>query len=305
MNIEHLREFLYLAETLSFAATARHFFIGASVLSKHIAAMEDDLQVKLFDRDRRRVSLTEDGEAFYNDIVGVVEGFDRAIANLEARRGDVQLHLRVGYLRGAARPFLPKFVRFMEKGHPEIDLSLRSLEYGELIRAHRSHVVDVIFNMDFDPEAVDFCDSEPVYQDKLYVVVGKKHRLAGCDGVGAQDLASERLLLPDEQAYPGLSQAYERLIRNPQGVSQARRYRDIDTFYLRIAQGDCVGFSSGHNYSQFERRAVFIPLVDADTTYTVSAQWLKTADKRIAALGREAARACADSMSGWTDGVNG
>ena len=51
MNIDHLREFVYLAETLSFAATARHFFISASVLSKHVSALEDDLQVKLFVRD--------------------------------------------------------------------------------------------------------------------------------------------------------------------------------------------------------------------------------------------------------------
>lgn len=137
-NIDHLREFAYLAETLSFAATARHFFISASVLSKHVASMEEDLQVKLFERDSRRVSLTVDGEAFYRDIVPVVDGYDRAVANLEARRKNIDLHLRVGYLRGAARPFPPKFVRFMEKEHPEIELDIRCMEYGELIRAHRT-----------------------------------------------------------------------------------------------------------------------------------------------------------------------
>ena len=208
MNIDHLREFTYLAETLSFTATARHFFIGASVLSKHIAAMEDDLQVKLFDRDSRKVSLTEDGKVFYNDIVGVVDGFDRAVANLEARRGNLELHMRVGYLRGAARPFLPKLVRFMEQVHPEVDLDLRCMEYGELIREHRTRVVDVIFNMDFDPEAVDVCDSAPVYRDRIYLVVGKKHRLAHLGQVSVDQLDGEHLLLPDEQAYPGLAQAF-------------------------------------------------------------------------------------------------
>jgi len=58
---------------------------------------------------------------------------------------------------------LPKFVRYMEKEHPEVELDIRCLEYGELIRAHRMHNVDVIFNMDFDPEAVDACDSERIY----------------------------------------------------------------------------------------------------------------------------------------------
>lgn len=303
MNIEHLREFTYLAETLSFSMTARHFFLGTSVLSKHIAAMEDDLQVKLFNRENRKVSLTDDGRAFYNDIVGVVDGYDRAVANLEARRGNIDLHLRVGYLRGAARPFLPKLVRYMEKAHPEVDLDLRCMEYGELIRAHRSHVVDVAFSMDFNPESMEACDYEPVYRDRLYVVVGKKHRLAGSANVEVAQLAGERLLLPDEQSYPGLAEAYERILRNACDVGQARRYSDIDTFFLRIAQGTCIGLSSGHNRAQFEGRAVFLPLKGLDTSYNVVAQWLKGCDERIADISREAARACAEYMRGWSDGV--
>ena len=303
MNIDHLREFTYLAETLSFSATARHFFISASVLSKHIAAMEEDLQVKLFDRKSRRVSLTGEGEAFYRDIVSVVDGFDRAVANLEARRKDIALHLRVGSLRGAARPFLPKFVTFMEKSHPEVDLDIRCMEYGELIRAHRSHEVDVILNMDFDPEAVAACDFEQVYTDKLYVVVGKKHGLAKRGSVSVSDLAGERFILPDEQAYPGLAQSYERIVRGVGDIAGARRYKDIDTFYFRIAQSDCVGFSSGHNYRQFEGRVVFLPILDVPTDYTVSAQWLKSADSRVADVARDAARACAAYMKNWSDGI--
>ena len=303
MNIDHLREFVYLAETLSFAATARHFFISASVLSKHVSAMEDDLQVKLFERDSRRVCLTEDGEAFYRDIVSVVDGFDRAVAHLEARRSSVELHLRVGYLRGAARPFLPKLVGYMEKSHPEVDLQLQCMEYGDLIRAHRTRNVDVIFNMDFDPEAVDACDSERIYNDKLYVVVGKKHRLAKNADVPLDELSGEQLVLPDEQAYPGSAQRFELIVRGSCDVASAKRYKDIDTFYFRIAQGNYVGFSSGHNYRQFEERAVFLPLRGIDTGYTVSAQWLKRADARIGELARDAAHACAEYMQGWSDGV--
>ncbi len=215
----------------------------------------------------------------------------------------MDLHLRVGYLRGAARPFLPKFVRYMEKEHPEVELDIRCMEYGELIRAHRTHNVDVIFNMDFDPEAVDACDSECVYNDKLYVVVGRKHCLAKSGDVAVGELAGECLILPDVQEYPGLAQRYQQIIRNSCDATLAKRYKDIDTFFFRIAQGNCVGFSSGHNYRQFEGRAVFLPLRGIDASYTVSAQWLKSADPRIAAVARDAARACAEYMRGWSDGV--
>ncbi|MBQ9003943.1 MAG: LysR family transcriptional regulator substrate-binding protein, partial [Eggerthellaceae bacterium] len=198
---------------------------------------------------------------------------------------------------------LPKFVRYMEKEHPEVDLDLRCMEYGELIRAHRSRNVDVIVNMDFDPEAVEACDFANIYQDRLYVVVGKKHRLAKNSDVALGELAGERLLLPDEQAYPGFAQAYERIVRHSCDASLAKRYKDIDTFYLRIAQGNCIGFSSGHNYRQFEGRAVFLPLVGIDTSYTVSAQWLKGTDERIVRIAKDIADVCAEYMQSWSDGV--
>lgn len=54
MSIEPLREFSYLAETLSFSITAKHFYLSTSVLSKRIAVIEADLGVRLFERDRRR-----------------------------------------------------------------------------------------------------------------------------------------------------------------------------------------------------------------------------------------------------------
>ena len=91
-----------MAETLSFAATARHFFLGTSVVSKHISAMEDDLQTKLFVRDSRNVRLTEDGEAFYRDIVGVVGAFDRAISISASRKVDASgfhLVITIGSLK--------------------------------------------------------------------------------------------------------------------------------------------------------------------------------------------------------------
>lgn len=158
--------------------------------------------------------------------------------------------------------------------------------------------------MDFDPEAVDVCDIATVYRDRLYVVMDKRHRLARRSSIAVDELAGEYLLLPDEQAYPGLAQAYERLVSYSCDVTRARRYSDIDTFYFRIVQGNCVGFSSGHNYRQFEGRAVFLPLEGVDTSYTVSAQWLKGADERVKRIATKAAHVCAEYMEGWSDGIN-
>ena len=304
MNVEYLREFAYLAETLSFGITAQHFYLSPSVLSKHISAIEDELSVRLLNRDRHHVSLTKEGSTFYHDIAIMLEQYDRALANVSPKHRDYRLYLRIGYLRGAARPFLPRLLHHLETAYPDVKAELTCMEYGDLIRAHRSLQVDVIFNMDFDPEARVACDSQPVYRDNLFVAVNRSHRLAHCvEGIEPDALAGERVILPDRQTYPGYAERCESFVEGICDIDDAPRYRDIDTFYLHVALGECVGFTSGHNRDLFEGHAALIPIFGVESSYTISAQWLKRADEQIGVIARDLADVCAAYMRGWRDGA--
>lgn len=65
-KLRALKFFCRVAETKSFAAAAYELDVVPSVLSKQIAALETDLQFKLFNRTTRRVSLTEHGTRYYD-----------------------------------------------------------------------------------------------------------------------------------------------------------------------------------------------------------------------------------------------
>lgn len=305
MNIEHLREFVYLAETLSFSITAKHFFISASVVSKHIAAIEDMLGVRLFERDRHSVSLTSAGKTFYDDIKVVLVRYDQALAHIASPLLADKLPLRVGYLRGATRPFLNVFCDFIEKHYPSVDLQVTCMEYRELPVAHRSHAVDVLLDMELDPEADLACDYEPIYTDKLYAVVGRGHPLAarGASGIATDDLKDEKLVLPDNTSYPGFADRCERIAQAAGNPEVVYRYRDIDTMFFRIDSNDCVGFTSGHNFSYFKTHAAFLPINDFETSYLVTARWLRVTNPLLIDVTRAAARECAKRMARWNDGV--
>ena len=64
MNFEYLDEFVHLARSLSFRRTAEHFFVSRSVISRHMAALEESLGALLFVRDTHGVELTDAGEVF-------------------------------------------------------------------------------------------------------------------------------------------------------------------------------------------------------------------------------------------------
>src|SRR5512137_2591980 len=64
MEIRQIQYFLSIVDTGSFSAAADEHYISQSSLSKMIISLEKELGVQLFDRSKRRVSLTEAGNAF-------------------------------------------------------------------------------------------------------------------------------------------------------------------------------------------------------------------------------------------------
>lgn len=69
MNISYVKEFLDLAETLSFTKSAINLAVSQSALSRHIAEIEKEVGFKLFSRTTTSVALTREGRAFYEKAV--------------------------------------------------------------------------------------------------------------------------------------------------------------------------------------------------------------------------------------------
>ena len=113
MNIDHLKEFAHLANTLNFSTTAQHFYVSTSVISRHIASLEDELGFKLFDRGSRRIELTEAGMRLRRraeEIVDISEGSDLAFRPLEpALTADVHIAWK------RYREFSPAASAFLDK----------------------------------------------------------------------------------------------------------------------------------------------------------------------------------------------
>lgn len=291
MNIDHLREFSYLAETLSFSITANTFFISTSVLSKHIAALEKELGAQLFLRTRKHISLTEPGRIFYADVQVVLNSYDKALEDVRLAVEKSKHVMRVGYLRYATEPFLDMFVRRVEDTHPEISVEATCLEYGPLIKAHWSHEVDVILSMDFDPEAKPVCEFAPIYKDRLNLVVPEGHPLYEKEGgIMPQDLEGMKFALPRKGKYPGFG-AYVATLLDSVRNAEVEEYNDIHTMYSLIRGRKLLGFCSS-NVGVYREGVRFLPLFYIDTTYDISAMWLKTMSPELVRAAREASEFC-------------
>ena len=79
MELRQIRSFLSIAETLHFGRTAGIIHLSQPALSLQIRALEDEIGVRLFERNRRKTSLTVAGAAFREDATEALSRLDQAV----------------------------------------------------------------------------------------------------------------------------------------------------------------------------------------------------------------------------------
>jgi len=114
MQWEGISEFVHVAENASFTQASKKMAISTAQVSRQISALENRLNVKLFYRTTRKVSLTEEGRVFYQHCRSVLDGLDaaeRAITNLQTTpQGKKKLTASVTYGEQQVLPLVSEFM---------------------------------------------------------------------------------------------------------------------------------------------------------------------------------------------------
>ena len=115
MQWEGISEFVYVAENESFTQASKKMAISTAQVSRQISALEKRLNIKLFYRTTRKVTLTEEGRVFYQHCRGVLDGLDaaeRAITNLQSKpQGKIKLTAPVTYGEQQILPLVNNFIQ--------------------------------------------------------------------------------------------------------------------------------------------------------------------------------------------------
>jgi len=123
-SLEGLPVFVRAARDGSFSAAARALGLTPSAVSKQIGRLEDQLSVRLFNRTTRRLSLTEEGAAFFERASRILADLDDAAAAVSSLRGEARGRLRVTMPTAfGVIHLLPSLPGFLAR-HPEVTLEI-------------------------------------------------------------------------------------------------------------------------------------------------------------------------------------
>jgi LysR family carnitine catabolism transcriptional activator len=167
-SLTSLRLFLQVAGTLSFSETARAANLSQPALSRTIKLLEEDLGVRLFDRNSRNVRLTAAGAALLPIVERLTSDFDLAFRELtqtfQGQRGRVV----VGALPSVAVNLLPRTIAAFRQSHPHVEVTVRENLSAGLYQSLQDRLID--FAVSTPPTAADEIAFQPLFEDDCILV---------------------------------------------------------------------------------------------------------------------------------------
>ena len=202
MELRHIRSFLSIAETLHFGRTAELIHISQPALSLQIRALEEDVGVRLFERNRRKTTLTAAGAAFRDDAAAALSQLEQAIRRARlAASGKLGL-LRIGFVSTAGTEIVPNIVRQFRKSNPEVEFSLRNILTAEQVQMLESGSLDVGF-LRLPIGGHSALDVVTVHRERFVLVVPSSHKLAKRKRVRLREVAGEAFVMYERTYAPG------------------------------------------------------------------------------------------------------
>ncbi len=297
MTLTELRYIVAVAREKHFGRAAEACFVSQPTLSVAIKKLEDELDVKIFERGSSEVSVTPLGEAIVRQAQSVIEQA-QAIKEI-AKRGKDPLNgaLRLGIIYTIGPYLLPDLVRNAIDLTPQMPLMLQENFTVRLVEMLRTGELDCAVMA--EPFADAGLASAALYDEPFMVAVPATHPLATRSSISAEALKRETMLLLGaghcfRDHVLEVCPEYARFSSDAEGIRKSFEGSSLETIKHMVASG--MGITVVPRLSvpaERERHVVYLPFDAPVPRRRVVLAWRRSFPRyeAIAAL-RNAIYAC-------------
>jgi LysR family hydrogen peroxide-inducible transcriptional activator len=197
MNLRDLEYIIAVADLSSFSGAAEACNVSQPSLSAQVKKVEEELGVKLFERNKRNVKLSQFGHAFVPRARRILEEIDKIKIDARQQLDPFQGKLVLGAIATVAPYLFPSILQAVRESAPDLAITLREGVTGSLLRNLLEGSIDVaIVSLPTDTHA--FEDYE-LFTDPFLFAVGQDSPLAAQSVVSEDTLRGQKLILLEEE----------------------------------------------------------------------------------------------------------
>ena len=194
MDIFKMRCLVRAAETLNYSQTAREMYISQSAVTQQVASAEAEFNVRIFEKDGKRIRLTEAGHIIISSFRNILSTYDSMLVQAQ-RANQMTNELRIGYHGPMNWGTFPALLAEFKEEMPHIRLSVCTDHWVVLVHDLNQGLLDLVFTEAKELERYPALTSEYLFQDTPCVCMSPKNPLCAKPVLFPADLAGENLIM--------------------------------------------------------------------------------------------------------------
>lgn len=196
MTITQLKYVLAVAEYKNFTIASEHCFVTQPTLSMQIQKLEDELDTKIFNRNKKPIQLTEIGIKIIEQAKIIVDESNRITDIVEQQKGYIGGDFKLGIIPTIMPTLLPLFLKTFIKKYPKINLKIEELTTEEIVKKLTDGHIDVAIAA--TPLENENIKERVLYYEPFVGFVPSEHRLFNNSTLEEEDLNIEDILLLED-----------------------------------------------------------------------------------------------------------
>ena len=208
MLYQRIRTFLEVASCLNFSQAAEQLYISQQAVTKQIAALEQELGVKLFYRTTRQVRLTPAGSALRADFTQINRQINNSIHRARELERSGKKLLRIGFLSAhSRRDIILPVVNYIREYYPELELEIKLMDFIDLRNSLLDNSLDFCVTTSNDWQLWPDVRTTILQRKQFQIVCSARHPLSQLKEVEPDDLKKYvHLILPRDNTMSGIDQ---------------------------------------------------------------------------------------------------
>lgn len=193
MEIRHLRYLLAVGQELHFGRAADKLFITQPALSRQIQQLEEEIGVKLLERNKRNVALTTAGAYLMDEAEYIINHLNNVIESTKRKAKGEEGEVRIGFVGSAMQNVIPDLLVRLNEQYPKLHTSLDELSNKEQLNALLHDRLDIGF-VRMERVPADF-EQLVVFEDSFSLVLPTDHSLTAATFQSLNELKNEQFIL--------------------------------------------------------------------------------------------------------------
>jgi len=267
-----IRDLKYLAAAASagnFGRAAKSLGVETSTISRHIARLEDELGLALFERAKTGVHLTAGGQALMGNVNRALAEFDAVVRSAgqtgSGHVGQIRLGVR---LPPVGEPLFSLLAGWRAR-HPNVALTVLELNEPAMAKALEQRRLDVGLMTSFTPAGS--ATSMPLYVERLTAALPHDHALAARESVDWADLRDENILIQEWDDSQATRELYASLLG--QSVRFSPHPASKQSVFGLVAAGFGVTLATASQAGVTVPGVVFRPIAETNACLQIELVW--------------------------------